>query len=133
MDRSGIEPPAPASAARVLVVEDDRDIRELLSEFLALEGYAVATAVNGCDALDTLAALRPDVILLDMLMPEMDGWTFAANYRAARPGPHAPIVVTAATDAAGRAAQIGAAGHCGKPFDLERLLDVIERVRAGGG
>jgi CheY-like chemotaxis protein len=66
-----------------------------------------------------------DLILLDMRMPVMDGWTFASAYRAAM-GPHVPIVVlSAARDAAERAAQIHAEGFLGKPFDLDDLLSMV--------
>jgi len=117
---------------RVLVVDDDPGIRAVLAEFLAHEGYRVATAANGREALSVVSSGRPDVILLDMLMPEMDGWTFARAYRRL-PGPHARIIVIAATDAMGRAAEIGAAGHCDKPFDLDRLLGLIAEPGRSGG
>jgi len=77
-------------------------------------------------ALVEAATRGPDVILLDMKMPVMDGWEFARVYRAA-PGQHAPIVVvTAAADAAGRAAEVAADGHLPKPFDLDDLFRVVD-------
>jgi CheY-like chemotaxis protein len=82
-------------------------------------------APDGATALHLLAAQPPDVILLDMKMPETDGWAFAAQY-AQQESDHAPIIVlTAARDAAQRAREIGAAGYLAKPFDLEALLDVV--------
>jgi CheY-like chemotaxis protein len=65
-----------------------------------------------------------------MLMPVMDGWAFARAYQQL-PGPPAPIVVTAATDAAGRAVEIGVAGHCSKPFDVNELLHLVEDLTSG--
>lgn len=85
------------------------------------------TAEHGAAALEIVASTTPAVILLDMRMPVMDGWTFARHYRDAyQPG--APIVVcTAARDAGERAAQIGADGTLPKPFRLDDLLDTVER------
>jgi two-component system, NtrC family, response regulator AtoC len=113
--------------SHILVVDDDPTMRDVLSELLADDGYQVSTAVHGREALDRLAGGSVDLILLDMLMPELDGWGFAQAYRQL-PGPHAPIIVTAATDAVGRARQIGAAAACGKPFDFDRLLGLITEL-----
>lgn len=111
----------------VLIVEDQQDIREFVALVLESEGYRVSTADNGAVALQQVEREPVDVVLLDMRMPVMDGWTFAESYRQ-RPGPHAPIVVlTAAQDAAGRAAQIQADDYLGKPFDLFDLLKVVAR------
>lgn len=112
---------------RVLVVDDDESIRELVDMALSSEGHQVTTAPHGAAALEAIALSPPDVILLDMKMPVMDGWEFARVYRAA-PGQHAPIVVvTAAQDAASRAAEVAADGHLPKPFDLEDLFRVIDQ------
>jgi CheY-like chemotaxis protein len=64
---------------RVLIVEDDLDTRRMMQEFLELEGYAVVTAGNGLEALERLREWRPCVILLDLMMPVMDGFTFRAH------------------------------------------------------
>jgi two-component system, chemotaxis family, chemotaxis protein CheY len=115
------------ASPRVLVVEDQDDIREFVAFVLQNEGYCVATANNGAVALEEVGRKPVGVVLLDMRMPVMDGWAFADAYRR-RPGPHAPIViVTAAQDAAARAAQIKADGYLGKPFELEDLLSVVAR------
>jgi CheY-like chemotaxis protein len=113
--------------SHILVVDDDPTMRDVLSELLVDDGYQVSTAVHGREALDRLAGGAVDLILLDMLMPVLDGWGFAQAYQQL-PGPHAPIIVTAATDAAGRARQIGAAAACGKPFDFDRLLGLITEL-----
>jgi two-component system chemotaxis response regulator CheY len=115
------------TAARVLVVEDEAEIREFVEMVLGSEGYRVTTAANGALALEQVGREPFDLILLDMRMPVMDGWSFARAYRSSL-GPHAPIVVlTAARDAAERAAQIQAEGYLGKPFDLVDLLDLVAR------
>jgi CheY-like chemotaxis protein len=115
----------------VLVVEDQPDIRDFVALVLENEGYRVTTADNGAIALEHVARESIDVVLLDMRMPVMDGWAFASAYRQ-RPGPHAPIVVlTAAQDAAARAAQIQADGYLGKPFQLDDLLSIVARHARG--
>lgn len=112
-------------AARILVVEDDDLIRELVNLVLSSAGYEVVTASDGAAALEAIEGARPDLVLLDMRMPVMDGWEFARRYRA-QPEPHAPIVVlTAARDAAQRAAEIHANGYLGKPFDVNELLALV--------
>ncbi len=111
----------------ILIVDDDDAIRELVSMALGDEGYEVLAAWHGEEALALAEKTPPDLILLDMRMPVMDGWEFAQTYRE-RGGPQAPIVVlTAARDAAEAAAQIGAAGYLAKPFDLEALLSTVAR------
>ncbi len=116
---------------RVLVVDDDPDIRTMLELTLVAEGLEVMTAPHGAAALELLAQRKgtpPDAIVLDMRMPVMDGWTFAARYRQLPP-PHVPIVVlTAAVDAARSAAQIGAQASVAKPFTIDDLLDVLAQV-----
>jgi CheY-like chemotaxis protein len=109
----------------ILVVDDDITIVTTVAEILRDEGYTVATACNGQEALTYVAQHTPGAILLDMKMPIMDGWAFATTYRA-RPGPHTPLIVmTAAHDAAQRAAEIQAQEFLVKPFSIERLLAVI--------
>ena len=120
------------SPARVLVVDDDESIGEFVSMALADEGYDVVTALNGAAALELVELRRPDVILLDMRMPIMDGWEFARRYRQTT-GPHAPIIViTAARDADDRAAQVESDGVLAKPFNLDDLLGLVDRYARPG-
>jgi two-component system, chemotaxis family, chemotaxis protein CheY len=112
---------------RILLIDDDEAIREFVSMALGDEGYEIITAANGAAALDLIERHPPSLILLDMRMPILDGWSFAEFYRQ-RPGPHAPIIMlTAAQDAADCAAQIDADGFLAKPFDLSALLDLVDR------
>jgi CheY-like chemotaxis protein len=112
---------------RLLLVEDDDGVRDMMEMVLDSEGYEVVTATNGHAALAVLDAEPPDLILLDMRMPEMDGWEFARRY-AQLPGPKPPIiVVTAAQDASRRAAEIAAHGYLAKPFGIDDLLQVIDQ------
>ena len=111
----------------VLVVDDDVVILESIQLALMDEGYAVVVASNGQEAIERAREHAPCLILLDMKMPIMDGWAFAAAYRE-QPAPHAPIVVmTAAHDSRARAAEIGADSFLSKPFDLEHLFDMVRR------
>jgi CheY-like chemotaxis protein len=121
-----------AGGGPVLVVDDDATIREVVDALLSEEGYEVVTAADGAAALARVRERPPGLILLDMRMPGMDGWAFARAYHRS-PGPHAPIVVlTAAREAAERAAQIGADGVLSKPFDLDELLDLVGRHTRNG-
>jgi two-component system chemotaxis response regulator CheY len=111
---------------RLLVVDDDANIRELVEMVLLDEGYEVVTAPDGATALAMLPRARPDLILLDMKMPVMDGWEFARRYRDV-PSPKAPIVViTAAHDAPRRARDVGAESYLAKPFGIDELLQVVD-------
>lgn len=114
----------------ILVVDDDEIILQSIDAILRDENYSVVVAANGKDALEQARLTPPALILLDMKMPIMDGWTFATRYRQ-EPPPHAPIVVmTAARDTKARAAEIGADDFLIKPFNLEDLLAVVQRFVA---
>src|SRR5919197_144343 len=107
--------------ARVLVVEDDDVIRQLVSIALEEEGYEVLQAPHGQAALQLVEQAPPDVVLLDMRMPVMDGWEFARRYRqCAQPRGHV-VVMTAAVDALERAGQVDVDTVLSKPFDLDDL------------
>lgn len=121
---------APVSGRRVLVVDDDPDIRDLLVSVLSDDGYDAAAASNGREALDVLDRWPADVVVLDLMMPVMDGWTFAQRLREKQL--RIPIVVlSAATDVRGHALRMGAADVIPKPFDIDTLLPCIARVAAG--
>ncbi|HYO59350.1 response regulator [Archangium sp.] len=111
-------------------MEDDRDIREGLQEFLQEEGYEVSVAENGQQALDMLDETGPAVILLDLMMPIMDGYTFLATIRTASGGRHARIPVVLIT-AAGNKARVVVATQVAevlpKPLDLDKLLAAVSR------
>ena len=115
----------------VLVVDDDPDLREIVREMLHLSGYEVRCAGNGQEAVEAVAQKMPAVVLLDMLMPVMDGWQCARELRA-RYGRAVPIVVvTAAEHARARADQIdGANDVLSKPFEMDDLLRLVARYAA---
>lgn len=112
-------------APLVLIVDDDEDISEFVADALSNRGYRTVHARNGQEALQRIAEAEPQLILLDMRMPVMDGWTFAATLRSAY-GRRIPlVVVTAAEDSKLRADDVGANADLGKPFDLARLYEVV--------
>ena len=112
-------------AKTVLVVDDDRDLLSLVSLVLEEEGFHVETAADGREGLEAVKGGMPNLILLDMKMPVMNGWEFAREFQS-RYDSRAPIVViTASEDARKRAEEIGAAGWIGKPFDLDALVRVV--------
>lgn len=115
----------PPRAARILVVDDDEDIVELLRFVLTDAGYAVVTATDGHQALAAVTQAMPDLILLDMKMPIMDGQQFAAELRRGHDDAAPIIVLTAAADARKRALEIGAIGWLAKPFELPDLLRAV--------
>jgi CheY-like chemotaxis protein len=122
----------------ILIVDDDADVRESVGDALEEEGYRVASAANGKEALRLLQddKLRPDVILLDIMMPEMDGWAFRAEQRKDPELDSIPVLVFTAYGAPKEIAQqLQAAGFLRKPLRLDELLLAIGRVRrepAGG-
>jgi CheY-like chemotaxis protein len=115
-------------AARVLVVEDDPDLAALEAEVLKLRGHEVDVASNGREALEAVDRARPDLILLDMKMPVMNGREFADEYRRREPSTAPIVVVTAADDAQRRAAEVGASGWIAKPFDPDALVEQVARL-----
>jgi two-component system chemotaxis response regulator CheY len=119
----------PAAPPVVLVVDDDPDILEALSEILEAEGYAVQKARNGQEALERLNGSPPDLVLLDLMMPVMDGYEFSRRLRQSALGGSIPIIVLSADRNVGaRAREIGAVGHLAKPFELNDLLAIVRRA-----
>ena len=112
-----------------LVIEDDEGLRDTMEALLGLEGWAVVLARDGVQALEMLERLDPTVILLDLMMPRMNGYELAAQMRQRHLHPDTPIIVlTADIRASQRADDIGAKGFLIKPFDLPELLAEIQRV-----
>ena len=112
-------------AKRVLVVDDDRDIRELLVELLASEGYEVASAPDGRRALAEARGRRPDVILLDLMMPVMSGWEFREAQLRDPALADIPVVVVTAFEESLDGTEL-----LRKPFLVEDVLDAVQRLAA---
>ena len=110
----------------ILVVDDDASIRSTVEDILVIEGYDVETASGGASAITQIRSRRPALVLLDMRMHGVDGWTVAREVRSF--APEVPIVVmTAAEDAARWAQEIGANGYLAKPFLLDELVTCVRR------
>lgn len=116
---------------RVLVVEDDEAIRDVLVDALEMEGAEVRDAADGREALSILDAWTPDAILLDLMMPIMDGWTFRAHQRAHPTAATVPVIVLSASrDFGGRADDLAPAVLIRKPLDLVDVLAKVDAVTA---
>jgi CheY-like chemotaxis protein len=113
----------------ILVVDDDADIRQVVRAILESEGYAVALAANGRDALARLAQQPPDAILLDLNMPVMSGWEFHERLKSQKS--RIPVVfMTAGQEAQREARAHGATGYLAKPFEMDDLLQTVEQLLA---
>lgn len=111
---------------RILVVEDNVDIAEVISQALADHRHEVVAVSNGRAALAAIDQRAPDLVILDLYMPVMDGWTFvrACRERAAQ----APIIVlSAGRDTAEEQRRIGAEAYLAKPFNVRDLLELVQR------
>jgi two-component system, chemotaxis family, chemotaxis protein CheY len=116
----------------VLVVDDDPDILDAVCDILEGERYRVSRARHGQEALERVAEERPAIVLLDLMMPVMDGVAFAHALRARYTDDEIPIVVISADGNPQRAAAVGARGFLAKPFDIDALLDEVASVTASG-
>ncbi|WP_416876040.1 response regulator transcription factor [Kitasatospora sp. SC0581] len=141
--------PGGQGEAFLLVVDDEPNIRELLSASLRFSGFRVASAATGTEALELVAAERPDLVVLDVMLPDLDGFTVVEKLRErtsrgqiagpahGHPADHLPVLFLTAKDGVGDKVQGLAAGaddYVTKPFSLEELIARIRAIlrRAGG-
>jgi two-component system, cell cycle response regulator DivK len=121
---------APA-APLLLVVEDDQQAKEGLTEFLLSHGYRVSDAKDGAEALLKVEAYRPDMILLDLALPRMDGWSVARQLKSDDRFRDVPVIAMSALDypdEVERARESGCDAFLPKPVDLRRLLPLVEEA-----
>jgi chemosensory pili system protein ChpA (sensor histidine kinase/response regulator) len=119
----------------ILFVEDTTEQRDLLAMFLGMNGYRVEVADNGMEGLAQARKLRPDLILLDLGMPKMDGYQMMEELRAEEEFKDTPIVVISAWTAIkyrNRAEAAGANDFIAKPFELSHILNMVQRYLAPG-
>ena len=119
---------------RVLLVEDHEEIWDFLSRRLKRRGYEVILATDGQQAVDKARAERPDVVLLDMNLPILDGWTAAGLIKASPEAGRVPIIALTAHAMSGdkeKAMQAGCDDYHAKPVDFARLLTQIEAALGG--
>ena len=115
-------------AISVLVVEDDPNIRELLQLYLEKDGYAVTLAADGGQGLAKFHAIKPDLVLLDVMMPVMDGWAVCKAIRAEDNTPVIMLTAKGETDDKVAGLKTGADDYVTKPFEMKELLARIEAV-----
>ena len=116
--------------SRLLIVEDDETIADVLVDVLGDEGYDVRRAADGGQALQVLHEWRPDVIMLDLTTPVVDGWTFRAEQLRLPPELACipVIVLTGAYVAEDQTDVLAAEAIISKPFDLDEVLEAIDRA-----
>ena len=117
----------------VLIADDDEDIRETLAEILQTEGYQVAMASSGWDAIEYLktSSASPSVILLDLMMPEMDGMEFRQLQKQNSDWATIPVIVLSAVgNPAKKAEEMGVMASLRKPLNIDQLLDLLTRACA---
>ena len=115
------------SRVRVLIVEDDFEFRYAVADALRNLGWDVRGAADGFDALGTLREWRPDVILLDLMLPMMDGWAFRFEAERQQALGEIPIIVTSGSaDVRREAEKLQAAAALAKPFELDELVRIIQ-------
>jgi adenylate cyclase len=126
---TAVEAPAPAAAAdgrtTVLVVDDDPSVRGLLTKTLEKEGYRVVSAGNGVEALALAREHRPQAITLDVLMPQMDGWSALKEFKADATLRDIPVIMVSVLNERGMAIPMGAADYVTKPVDRQRLAEIL--------
>ena len=111
-----------------MVVDDSLTVRKITGRLLAREGYHVVTAKDGVDALEQLSEIMPDVMLVDIEMPRMDGFDLTRNVRADKRTREVPIIMITSRIAdkhRNYAMEIGVNHYLGKPYDEEELLGLI--------
>jgi excisionase family DNA binding protein len=127
LERSG--PGRPARGPLVLLVDDDEQVREVVRVNLEMEGYTVREAGNAEDGLAALEEDVPDVILLDVMMPQVDGWEMLRRVQERHGVGSIPVVMFSGQLEAGReAVERGAQGFVGKPFDLRALIEQTKQI-----
>lgn len=126
-----VDPQASAGVHTILLVDDDQELRDLISDLLEEEGYAVVATGDGKEALRYLAGGRaPVLILLDLMMPIVDGWTFLSVIRGDARLSRIPVVVMTASK---RDRPDGAISALKKPFRISDLLDTVLRIARPAG
>jgi len=123
----------PASAARVLVIDDDPAVRDLMQRSLEKDGFRVELAADGRTGFELAKQLKPAVITLDVMMPRMDGWSVLTALKADPATADIPVIMLTIVDDKQMGFALGAADYFTKPIDFQRLHQVIEKYRKPAG
>ncbi len=114
---------------RVLIVDDEEGFRDGVADLLRMEGYEVSVASDAVEAVRVLPEFRPEVILLDLRMPHLDGEGFLRGMGGLPASKRVPVVlISAKEDVEEIATRTGAAGYLNKPFEAPQLLSLLEKV-----
>lgn len=119
--------------AKVLVVDDEPNVLRSLAQYLTIEDFTVETASNGMEALEKVESFSPELILLDVMMPGMDGFEVLDKVKANPAHAHTPIIMLTAKDQSAdvlKGYQSGATSYLVKPFNLDELVETINQVLA---
>jgi DNA-binding response OmpR family regulator len=119
--------------ATILVIDDDRSACDLMGDALAKEGYAVITAPGGRDGLRLARERRPDAIVLDVIMPDIDGWAVLRTLKADADLADIPVILVTVLGDRDMGLALGAADHLTKPIAPQELIRVLTRVRRPDG
>src|SRR6266404_6381530 len=116
------------NAPLIVVADDDRTVRDVVARFLEREGFSVALADGGQQALRLVRELHPDAITLDVIMPDLDGWTVLAAIKGDPALADIPVVLLTIVDEKNRGYSLGAAEYLVKPVDREKLTQTLRRI-----
>jgi len=119
------------SAPLVLVVDDSEDNREVYAQYLTLSGFRVEIAVDGVEAVEKAASLNPDVIVMDLAMPRLDGWEATRRIKAAPATSRIPVIAltgNADSESKRRTQEVGCSGYLTKPCLPDVLVSEIRRL-----
>jgi CheY-like chemotaxis protein/anti-sigma regulatory factor (Ser/Thr protein kinase) len=130
LPHGNVEGPLPEPGTAVLVVDDDPSALDLTRRILEREGFRVVTTDSGTKGLELAQQLDPIAIVLDILMPEVDGWEVLASLKESAETRNIPVVLASVLDAEKRGLALGAADFISKPIDSERLTGCLQRLRA---
>lgn len=124
---------AKSDPATILVIDDDPEMREMLSRFLSKEGFRIVTASGGDDALDLARTMKPAVITLDVMMPGTDGWSILSRLKANTDTRDIPVIMVTIVDDKTTGFALGAADYVTKPIDRDHLLRLLNKYRCASG
>jgi excisionase family DNA binding protein len=130
LDRSG-PGGRPKAGPLILLVDDDQKVRELVRVNLEFEGYVVREAGSAVEGLSAIEQAKPDLILLDVMMPQVDGWEMLRRVQEQYGAGAIPVVMFSGKvdeQAVAQAAASGVQGFVGKPFDLQQLIDQTKAI-----
>jgi DNA-binding response OmpR family regulator len=124
-----VKPVSQHSGGRILVIDDEEGFRDGVADLLSMEGYRVTVARNAVEAVSLLPEFKPQLILLDLRMPLLDGEMFLRGIRGAAASREVPVVlISAKEELPAIALRCGATAYLPKPFEAPQLLSIIERV-----